>query len=76
MQRAENYLLTQGFIPADHYETMRLHPDWVEIQAHIAETRNLVAAGVTPERIVGPLRQIAGLLDPPNAETLVLTQAP
>lgn len=26
MWRAENYLLTHGTIPADHFETMRLHP--------------------------------------------------
>lgn len=28
IRRAENFLASQGFIPADHLETMRLHPLW------------------------------------------------
>lgn len=28
--RAENYLLTQGYIPADHFQTMRMHPQFKE----------------------------------------------
>lgn len=30
IKRAENYLLTSGTLPADHYDTMRMHPDFVE----------------------------------------------
>ncbi len=30
-RRAENYLLSQGSIPADHLETMRNHPDFTEV---------------------------------------------
>lgn len=28
IRRGENYLMTQGTIPADHFNTMRLHPDF------------------------------------------------
>jgi hypothetical protein len=36
MKRAENYLLSGGGIPADHFGTMRMHPAWEgEIQPHI-----------------------------------------
>ena len=30
IQRAENYLITQGSIPTDHFATMRMHPDFKE----------------------------------------------
>lgn len=36
--RAENYVVTQGTIPADHYGTMRLHPDYTsDIAPRIAK---------------------------------------
>lgn len=39
--RAENFIASQGTIPADHLETMRCHPDFeAEIVPHI---RNIVA---------------------------------
>jgi len=28
IKRAENYLLTSGTIPADHFDTMRMHPEF------------------------------------------------
>lgn len=35
-QRAENFLLTQGTIPHDHFQTMRMHPKFkTEIVPHI-----------------------------------------
>lgn len=30
IHRAENYMLTSGSIPADHFVTMRMHPDFKE----------------------------------------------
>lgn len=33
ISRAENHLLTSGMIPADHFVTMRLHPDFKEFIA-------------------------------------------
>lgn len=42
MKRAENYLLSGNGIPADHFGTMRMHPDWeTVIQPHI---KNILAA--------------------------------
>lgn len=38
--RAENYLLTQGVIPADQFATMRMHPDFkAQILPHIEQTK-------------------------------------
>ena len=31
MDRAENFLMSGGIIPADHLDTMRAHPDWEKI---------------------------------------------
>jgi hypothetical protein len=31
IRRAENYLLTSGSIPAEHYGAMRLHPDYIAV---------------------------------------------
>lgn len=28
LTRAENYIGSQGYVPAEHYATMRMHPDW------------------------------------------------
>lgn len=36
MKRAENYLLSGNGIPADHYGTMRMHPEWsTAVEPHI-----------------------------------------
>lgn len=36
MKRAENFLLSGNGIPADHYGTMRMHPEWTSsIEPHI-----------------------------------------
>lgn len=42
IKRAENYLLTAGVIPPDHFATMRLHPDFEkEIIPKIQEIKQL-----------------------------------
>lgn len=38
-KRAENFLQTQGFIPHDHLETMKAHPEWGNISQHIEYAR-------------------------------------
>jgi len=43
IKRAENSLLTTGTIPTDHYDTMRMHPDFItEILPRIDEILVLV----------------------------------
>lgn len=42
-QRAENFLLTSGTIPHDHFQTMRMHPQFsTEILPHIGLVQNKV----------------------------------
>lgn len=44
IRRAENSLITSGFIPADHFDTMRMHPDFYsEIQPAISNITNFLA---------------------------------
>lgn len=46
MQRAENYLMTQGAIPTDHFATMRMHPDFKDaILPKINQMTDLMLAG-------------------------------
>lgn len=46
MQRAENYLITQGSIPTDHFATMRMHPDFKDaILPKINQMTDLMLAG-------------------------------
>lgn len=41
IRRAENFLLTCGTIPADHFDTMRMHPDFItEILPQIEAIRS------------------------------------
>ena len=43
IRRAENFLMTQGTIPADHFNTMRLHPDFKsDILPALANVKTLV----------------------------------
>ena len=40
-RRAENFIITQGTIPHDHFETMRQHPDFeTKIVPHIHKVHN------------------------------------
>jgi len=42
IKRAENSILTTGTIPTDHYDTMRMHPDFItEILPSISNTLEL-----------------------------------
>jgi len=46
IHRAENYLLTIGTIPADHFVTMRMHPEFKEaIIPRINEIKQLMTSG-------------------------------
>jgi hypothetical protein len=43
IHQAENHLLTSGVIPADHFTTMRMHPDFAsEIMPKIGHTQELL----------------------------------
>ena len=43
IHQAENFLLTNGVIPADHFTTMRMHPDFTtEIMPKIGHTQELL----------------------------------
>jgi hypothetical protein len=42
-QRAENYLLTTGSIPTDHFSTMRMHPEFqTSLLPHIETVKQLM----------------------------------
>ena len=57
IKRAENSILTTGAIPTDHYDTMRMHPDFIkEILPHIKKVI-LLAKTKSPT-------EIAQLLEP------------
>lgn len=45
MRRAENHLITTGTIPPDQLDTMRMHPDFKEINKSIFEARKLIETG-------------------------------
>lgn len=58
IQRAENYILTSGTIPADHFEAMRMHPEFSseifprinEIQAQLQSPEGLLALVTTKQK--------------------------
>lgn len=44
-QRAENFLLTQGTIPHDHFQTMRMHPQFEsELVPHLTTVQKRIEA--------------------------------
>lgn len=43
--RVENFLITTGYIPTDHYVVMRQHPEFDEIAAHIEATKKKCSTG-------------------------------
>lgn len=60
--RAQNYLLTAGTIPADHFSTMRHHPDFqASILPAIHQTKDLMANGQADALLVAP-KPLANLL--------------
>jgi hypothetical protein len=63
IRRAENFLMTQGTIPADHFNTMRLHPDFKsDILPALANVKALVLS-----RDPGALEELRKLQDRPRA---------
>lgn len=47
--RAENFLMSQGYIPSDHLSSMRCHPDFSEkILPHIGEIQHALRNGNAP----------------------------
>lgn len=60
--RAQNFLLTAGTIPADHFATMRQHPDFASrILPAIHQTKALMAEGKADALLAAP-RPLAQLL--------------
>jgi hypothetical protein len=43
--KAENFLLSQGSVPADELAAMRAHPDFANIAAHINEVSTAIRSG-------------------------------
>lgn len=55
MERAENFLLTQGTIPHDHFHHMRCHPDFESrIVPHIREITERIKSGVDSLDLLQP----------------------
>lgn len=58
MKRAENFLLTQGTIPHDHFDTMRMHPDFERIIfPHTNNIQMLLRSGKHQEALAYSLKQ-------------------
>lgn len=45
MHRAENYLACTGSVPPEHFVTMRMHPEFKEIEARIQTLANALKTG-------------------------------
>lgn len=53
--RAQNYLLTTGTIPTDHFGAMRQHPEWsTRILPAIESVKSLMASGQTAQLLHSP----------------------
>ena len=68
IRRAENYLLTTGTIPPDHFATMRTHPDFAsQILPSITYTKELIQKGVELDVILSktllPSQNVIALLE-------------
>lgn len=68
MRRAENYLLTTGTIPPDHFETMRQHPDFREHIFPWIEHVKLAMKNDRPDRLLAP-SPVLKLLSPRSDST-------
>ena len=56
MSRAENYLLTTGSIPTDHFITMRQHPAFVdEILPSIEKTKQMMISNQDKQLLINTL---------------------
>ena len=59
IKRAENYLLTTGTIPSDHFDTMRMHPDFKEyIFPAITEIRKNIQSNEGVSNILEPPKNL------------------
>lgn len=67
--RAENYLMSHGTIPADQLGAMRQHPEWMEIQNHILETKNLIEQKKLVPALRSPAKEILCLTNTPSSQT-------
>jgi hypothetical protein len=57
---AENYLITSGSIPADHFSTMRMHPEFAsEIMPALDVTRMLMASPEGATKLIDHLERKA-----------------
>jgi len=55
--RAENFLVTQGSIPADHFASMRQHPAFSSfILPHIEQIHNSIKSGQVPQVLLAKPR--------------------
>jgi hypothetical protein len=65
-QRAENFMITQGSIPHDHFQTMRMHPQFkTQLVPHIQglfDTISRIGAKDYSGKIVGPENHAAVML--------------
>lgn len=62
--RVENYLLGQGFIPADQLEAIRRHPDFETlILPHIQKTMNMLEDAKSTSNSIMSLKQTSLLLE-------------
>lgn len=58
MRRAENFLLAGAGIPPQEIATMRLHPDWPEINAHVKATRQALLDGHDLPQLAAPIQEV------------------
>jgi hypothetical protein len=64
IHRAENYLLTTGTIPPDHFATMRMHPEFKDgILPGVKKVRKLMASDAGQQQLLGRGNPVLALLN-------------
>jgi len=62
-QRAENFLLTQGTIPHDHFQTMRMHPEFkTQLVPHIQHMHAQLSLTHTADEQGRPVATLSSLM--------------
>lgn len=61
--RAENHLLCSGTIPPEHFATMRYHPKFPEIMAHVDDIKLQLANGNSYQFLMPSWKKDIGLLE-------------
>ena len=61
--RAENHLLCSGTIPPEHFATMRYHPKFPEIMAHVDNIKLQLANGNSYQFLMPAWKKEIGLLE-------------